>query len=242
MNAFLDLVGTPRYPLNIPQYKMVFEEAGASVIADDSLAALMRQVHKAKPFQSGYCYTNTKRVVDNAVANGWDKILPFAGWLIIGDTRPIHHAWAVYEGKIIDLCTVRIPTDKLEEFDRKWKKIGARCQEAAKRMGDRDKEREVWIKFQIAARKASIEFANPYEEGGIIENRVWGVPAPFHVYVGCPCDPNEARTIFNQWHRKYGEADNHEAPGVKTPMQMLEAGDTAGAEARIREMAEGEGR
>jgi hypothetical protein len=246
MNDFLGLIGTPRYPLNIPQYQMVFEEAGSSVIEDEGLSALMRQVHKARPFQSGYCYTNTERVLANGEANGWSKIIPFAGWLLIGNTRPVHHAWAVYKGKVIDFCTTRIPTAKLDEFDRKWNEIERRCQEAVKeefeRTGDRSKGKEVWIKYQIAARKASIEFSKPYDEGDIIENRVWGVPPPAYIYSGCPCDPVQAREIFRQWHPKYGKEDNHEAPGTKTPMQMLEAGDSAGAEAKIREIAEGEGR
>lgn len=240
----IDLIGLPRYPLGHPGLKRVFRLETAKRIEDDGLAALMRQVHKRTPFKAGSCYTNTERVIANAKGNGWSGVLPFAGWLIINEGLPIHHAWAVHQGQVIDFGSARIPPEFLRALDEKWKKIGEERRRESVQKTEAivdpvvavESARDAWVKFEIDRRKELNAICRPYEEGDIIEHRAWGLPPEGHVYVGCPCTPEEARVIFNKWHAKYGERG--EGPGELSVTQMLERGLENNARKTLEGIAE----
>lgn len=232
MNDWIDAIGEPMYPLGHPALKRVFRPEVSKRIEDDGLVALLRQVHKGKPFKSGLCYSNVERIIINCVNNGWRNVLPYAGWLIIGGQAPIHHAWAVHQDQVIDLGSPRIPKEVLLSMDEQVNSLEVQRYEeakaAAKTLHDPEAVaafmREEAIRFGIERRKLMNEVCRPYEEGDIIENRVWGLLPHNFVYVGCPCVPDEARRIFNQWHPKYGKQGDHAGPGQLTVSQMLERG------------------
>lgn len=223
VSDYSDLIGLPNYPLSELKRKREFRRETGKPIEDDGLAALLRMIHLQLPFKAGYCYSNVERIVLNARANEF-KVVPYAGWLLIGPTKPVHHAWAVFDGKVIDFSALKDSARIAEEFNKKWAPVVEERREAALALGSHEEQREAWVQFQMDSRKAWIEHEKPYIEGDIIENRVWGVPAEGYAYIGCPCLPDEARVIFNKWHEKYGATSDHAAPGQRTPAQLIEAG------------------
>lgn len=232
LDGLIDLIGLPRYPLGHPGLKRVFRPETADPINDDGLAALMRQVHKSKPFKSGLCYSNTERIILNAANNGWKNVLPYSGWVMVGDSAPIHHAWAVHQNQVIDLSSIRIPEQVIKAMDERLRALSREREQEVilKSLAIKDPEvrvafeREEWIRFQIDWRNDMNTTFKPYEEGDIIENRGWGLLPYNYTYVGCPCTPQDARAIFNRWHARYGAISDHEGPKSLTITQMLERG------------------
>jgi hypothetical protein len=232
LEELIELIGLPRYPLGHPGLKRVFRPETADPIKDDGLAALMRQVHKGKPFKPGLCYSNVERVILNAVNNGWKNVLPYSGWVIIGDSAPVHHAWAVHQNQIIDLSSIRVPEPIIKAMDERLRTLSREREKESvlKSLEIKDPAareafmQEAWVQFQIDYRNDMNATFKTYEDGDIIENRGWGLISYNYTYVGCPCIPNDARAIFNRWHAKYGAASNHEGPGKHTITQMLDLG------------------
>jgi hypothetical protein len=248
LNAYEDLIGTPRYPLGHSGLKRVFTNPSTR-IEDEGLAALIRKVHASRPFQFGQCYSNVERAVANAKGNGWKNVLPFAGWLMIKDQEPIHHAWFVLtvggESKPIDLSSFTVPAPELKALDE------ALAKESAERLRDAKKKTEglpaaeanqivkqAWLDWQIECRQRSSAVFRPYETGDIVSCRVWGDVPVGHVYIGCPCLPNEARNIFLRWHPRYGKQSNHAGAAEPTVMQLVEQGRVADARAKLSKETE----
>lgn len=245
LDGLIDLIGLPRYPLGHPGLKRVFRPETSDPINDDGLAALMRQVHKTKPFKSGLCYSSTERIILNAVNNGWKNVLPYSGWVIIGDSAPVHHAWAVHQNQVIDLCSVRLPEQILRGMDERFHALSLEREKdyAIKSIEIKDKDaraafmRQEWVRFQIDWRNEMNAIFKPYEEGDIIEKRVWGLLPYNYTYVGCPCTPQDARALFNKWHAKYGAISDHEGPKELTITQMLERGMESEAREKLSSIA-----
>lgn len=221
-------IGTKLFPLGERRAeKRVFTFDTTKKIVDEDLAALMREVHRQRPFAAGFCYSVTEQVVKNAVANGWPYVQFFSGWLMIDDAKPLHHAWAVSGSYVIDFTNVFCSPDLIEDFDREMKPRAD-----AARAGDAD----AWIEWAVLWRRLWLERLQPYEAGDIIENRVWGqVPRKF-TYVGCPSDQYESRQLFQRWHKKYGEGSD--GPGEMSPIQQIEQALRTNGEAGIRMLTE----
>lgn len=235
MNPHLDLIGTPRYPLNVKmKFRTIFEAEESGFIDDDNLASLMRQIHAKNPFKSGICYGNTERVVRNASENGWPRITAYAGWIMVKDEPPVHHSWAVLDGKVIDFSFVVIPIDVLTKFNDEWVKRGQEYYARSKGTGQLDQE---WVQYQLDSRKAYLDLNADYESGDLIANRIFGRIPSIIVYCGSPCSPEEARRIFNIWHPVYGKAED--APGEASVIQMLGKGDDDGAKKKLAEILKG---
>jgi hypothetical protein len=235
MNPHLDLIGTPRYPLNVKmQYRTIFAADGTRPIEDEGLAALMRKVHEKVPFKSGLCYGNTERVVCNAAENGWSGIRAYAGWIMVKDEPPVHHSWAVLNGQVIDFSFVVIPMEVLTKFNEEWGRRGQAYYARSKGTGQLDQE---WISFQLESRKAFLDLNNDYERGDIIPNRVFGKIPSIITYCGSPCSPDEARRIFNIWHPIY--VKDHDGPGEASVIQLLGKGDDEGAKKKLAEILKG---
>ena len=237
VNPYLDMIGSPRYPLNSPSKLRVFLPEKATALPESPLADLLRVVHKRKPFTSGLCYQNTEQVVRNAHSLDY-RVESYAGWLLIGNTDPIHHCWAVYEGQVIDFSTVKNASELEPAFRAKWEVIGKERAAEANKLPTQEAKKEAWITYQIEHRKAWIEEVRPFEEGDIIKNRVWGIPPSSFVYAGCPCTPDNARLIFRRWHSKYGKETSYEGPGSASLTQLIENGHLAEARSRLSGMIE----
>jgi len=233
MDTYEDLIGTPRYPLGHPGLKKMF--VNSTRIEDGDLASLIRQAHARRPFALGQCYSNTNQVVTDAKGNGWKNIFAYAGWLVIEDQLPFHHAWAVLEeggeSKVIDISSLNIPPHLTEEFDKKISEETEERKRAAKKKAEGKPEDEAnqilradAVEWHIESRKRMNELFRPYETGDVIECRVWGGIPQGHVYIGCPCRADEAIAVFKKWHPKFGAQSHHQAMGQPTLMQLIDQG------------------
>ncbi|SRR5579885_2879786 len=234
----VDLIGTPRFPLNDPKRKRIFTREGARPIDAPVLADVIRAVHKRTPFGSGFCYSTTRKVVENARGNGVGGVNPWAGWLIIGGV-PVHHAWVVYQREqVIDLTSIRNIDDIDDQCREKWAKIGDAREVEALALADPEDRKNLWINFEVEKRKDLAAICAPFEAGDVIDNRIWGVPPRNFIYVGCPADPGAAKRLYRQWHAKYGMSAYQDGLEHASVGQLLGMGREDLARARLKERAD----
>lgn len=211
----IDLIGTPRYPLGHPGLRRVFSAGTGRPVEDDGLAALVRQMHRARPFMQGTCYGNTARLYSDATANDFKGIVPYGGWLLVDSPDsaqpiPIHHAWAVLgEDRLIDLSLLSTDYDIREAIYRKW-------------WAKKPSEGRELLLWNVAWRRDKIEMTRPLYAEDPTQFRVWGVVPKGSTYIGCPCDAVESARLFRLWHSKYGKINDYDAPGVKSLSQQIE--------------------
>jgi hypothetical protein len=229
----IDLVGTPKYPLSEPSRKQVFEPGFGEVMDEQGdLAALIRTIHKRKPFDFGHCYSNTEKICSNAWENGWGKLrlYPFAGWIRF-DADPnfmVHHAWVILDGsRIIDMGCLRMATTI--DFEMEPQRNAMR--EEFKDQGKTDFE------FAVAWRLKYCKALLPHEEGDPVENRVWGQVPPRIVYAGNPCHWDEAIRIYNRWN-KTTKRDAHVTPTQLISMLIRKGLTPEQIQQVVREMQE----
>lgn len=211
MSFSTDLIGGPMYPLSNPKKKKVFEEGwGEELPEDDGFAALVRVIHERTPFDFGHCYSNADKVVTNGWGNGWrgHRLIPYAGWIAF-DNDPdywIHHAWAVLDDKhLIDMGCCRMST----VID---KKMGPERDAMRKEMSEAGKSS---FEFAIAWRLKYCEVMKAFEDGDVVENRVWGKVPPRMTYAGDPCGKERAVEIYNKWNETTKRDD------AVTPTQLI---------------------
>jgi hypothetical protein len=182
------IIPTVMYPLNGPY--QVFHAGNTVRTEDPDMLAVIDTVR----YQIGHCYTNTKHVVDALRKAGFDAV-SYAGWLFVGEQTPIHHCWAVVNGKVIvDLCD-DYPMQKVV------------CPNIDQLHGDEVK--------QAAADfiRGSRHWPNSVRCCPI------GQPTPWFYYVGCPCEPNAAAQI---WMKLIKDYPNHECRRDQFPESRSE--------------------
>ena len=146
--------------------------------SEDMLAAVDRVEYKI-----GHCYSNTKAVVAELRKAGFDAVA-YAGWLFVDrDETPIHHCWCVVNGNIVvDLC---------DDF-------------------------AMQLTVQPNVRELSGEPLKEAFADFVAEAKTWphsvrcypiGTPWVTWVYVGSPCEPEEAVSI---WRKLKKDFPNHE--------------------------------
>lgn len=207
-----DLIGTMKFPLAGKRNERREFPAGGPKVTDDGLAALVRQLHRERPFGFGSCYSNTERVCQNSWTNGWiKKIKPYAGWVVFDrkPEHPIHHAWAVLNDQLVIDMGQLMASGRLEdEYMAHW-----------------DEARKSWkgsaFDLNVAWREDWCRRLLPYEDGDVIENRVWGEIPPGMTYIGCPCLWEDARLTFNNWHHKNRKTVEYPRPGEQSPTQTI---------------------
>lgn len=93
------IVPTAMFPLPSDVFA-VFTEENTEVLTDERIIALINDC----PYTTGHCYSNTDALVAHLQKNGVD-IVPYVGWLFLFGNLPVHHCFAVIEGKyLIDLA------------------------------------------------------------------------------------------------------------------------------------------
>lgn len=179
--AFLKSIHVPTnyYPLN-GKYEVFHYRNTAQVTDKNVLAAFDEVVYKI-----GHCYSNTKELLLHLKRKGYMAV-PYVGWLFTSSYDiPIHHCWAVVigpEGKSIldlgdDYC-VMLSEDNQKNFD------------TAQNIEE--------MRLMIASFQ---EWAGKHPNS--MRCAPVGIPAPFLLYVGCPCDPDEGRMIYQRLMRQY---------------------------------------
>lgn len=240
-HPYLDLIGLPEYPLNVPRRAMTtFFPEDSKKIDDSLLADILRAVHKRKPFQPGLCYTNTETIIRQAHAQTkgmrhWPRMKSYAGWLLAFEKAPpVHHCWAVLDGQVIDMSFPVVPKDVKDKFSEEWRKKGEAYY--ARALGT-DVKKE-WVQFQMDTRKEWSRLTHQYQHADIIDNRIFGKIPTGLIYCGAPCTPDEARMIYNKWYLSYGKAKGEEGPGEASILQMIEQGREDEAKEQLGKVAD----
>lgn len=134
--------------------------------------------HVAKSFESsnwvhrnGYCYTNAEILHKAFKAHGVDAKY-YAGWVFIGPSYPIHHAWVVVDDRVFDIsiheASQTLLQKQVDEGKDPYSKECAR---------------------EVKALEAKIYPLN--------EHFTWGNPPDYMIYVGSEETPTTARIKYN---------------------------------------------
>src|SRR5699024_7279124 len=89
------VIPSHQYPLN--DKLKVFTRDNTEPCKDEQIKVIFDSVK----YEIGKCYGNTRRLLDALEANEIPKsrYKSYVGWLFIGDTMPVHHAYTVIDGK-----------------------------------------------------------------------------------------------------------------------------------------------
>lgn len=188
------VVPTIKYPLN-GKYE-VFHYKNTKIVTDEEVL----KIFDAQEYQIGRCYQNTARMISALRSAGYD-VKSYVGWLFPEPDYPIHHCWAVLNGEsVIDLCDDFTQRANNEAFFRNAKTR----EEAMALMAD----------FQ--------------EEGKKIPHHIRclpvGVPWKGLLYVGCECDPDSGRMIYQQLMRQFPDHEcetNCDSSGMNAQQRVF---------------------
>lgn len=196
------IIPTDYYPLN-GRYE-TFTAENTVQCRDEAVLDIFDSV----TYRIGRCYTNTKELVEKLRAAGYDA-KSYAGWLFTeARSFPIHHCWAVVNGNmVLDLCddyTVMLSGQNGKNFEAVLGNVEA-------------------IRLLIASfQKAGREWPNRARCCPV------GKPTDFFLYIGCECEPDDARRIYQKLIARYPGHEcerNCNAEGLNaTQRVMREAG------------------
>ena len=127
------------------------------------------------PYKLGHCYQNTKNLTNVLNELGF-KAIAYAGWLFVGPEPPVHHAWV-----ILRKTSHRYLLDLSDEFSSMFEN------------GDQiDTEDELIDYFKWSAQLPNHTRCRPV-----------GIPTYNLLYAGCPCDPDDAKLMWNKLIERY---------------------------------------
>lgn len=191
------IIPTIRYPLN-GKYE-VFHCGNTEMVKDEEILKIFDSVK----YTIGHCYTNVEMLIDNLKKAGYDA-KSYVGWLFTGKGEvPVHHCWVVLNGKsVLDLSddfTVMLSGENAKNFQKAVSK---------KEMS------EMIVSFQMAAKTQ--------------KNRVRcypvGMPTRFLLYVGCECNPENGRNIYQKLIKEFPEHEcekNCDSSGMNETQKIL---------------------
>lgn len=169
------IVPTVYYPLN-GNYE-VFHYENTEKVADENVL----KIFDSMKYRVGHCYQNTDALVTALRDAGYDAVA-YVGWLFVcGWDYPVHHCWCVLDGKYV--------LDLSDDYS-VMMGLNAKAWENVK---TKEEQIELIASFTAEAKK------HPHS----IRCAPVGTPTPFLYYVGCPCDPEEGRKIYQRLIRDY---------------------------------------
>lgn len=194
--SFLGVVNTPTVLWPLGGRYEVFTAENCALIENDAVAGIV----DALPYRIGHCYQNAENVTQALQEAGY-AATQYCGWLFIGEQHPIHHSWAVLDGKhVIDLA------DEFAVLHANHEQFGA--------ASGMEATRELMVEFSKWIR----QFPN--------SKRImpFGIPAGNLLYIGSPCSREEGINIYNQLIDRYPQHPCNErlVKGTNmTQMQMM---------------------
>ena len=142
-------------------------------ITDDMFELI--SIFNTVPYKLGHCYQNSKEL--DSVLKFFDyKSTAYAGWLFIDCQLPVHHSWV-----ILRKGSHRYLLDLVDEYETM--------------LANEDSistEKDLMNYFRW-----SLKLDNS------VRCRPVGVPSSKLLYVGCPCEPDEARAIWKRLVERY---------------------------------------
>lgn len=163
---------------------------------------LLAKIFNETEFETGKCYKNTKRLVENYKRAGVKGIHAYAGWVIGIEGAVLHHAWATFE------------TD------------GHAC------MLDGSLKRNLFDYIRECGGNRQLIIERMKQDEGLpnTEKKVYGYLVPELIYVGTRTTPDEALKIWEELCHKYPNHPAYQRPGQnqygrsRFQEQMAEAG------------------
>ena len=192
------IVPTVYYPLN-GKYE-IFHYENTEKVTDENILNIFDSIK----YKIGHCYQNTDALVTALKTAGYDA-KSYVGWLFTGnDQLPVHHCWCVLEGRyVLDLSddyTQMLSGENGKNFE--------------KAENQKDDFRYVIASFQKTA-KSWLNQQRCYPVG---------TPTAFLYYVGCPCEPEEGRKIYQNLMRAYPDHEcqrNCDSSGLNATQRVM---------------------
>ena len=153
----------------------VLHYADTEIVEDENLLSVFDSVE----YRIGRCYTNSRCLLDKLTAAGYDNVIPYCGFLFIGDNIPVHHSWLVLCNADGTKSVLDFADDLTLLYDR---------YKITKDMS-KDEATDMLVDFGKAIRA----------EGLPNSRRCYpvGRPTPNILYIGSPCTPEEGIKIYN---------------------------------------------
>lgn len=191
------VVPTIKYPLN-GKYE-VFHYKNTKIVTNEEVL----KIFDAQEYKIGKCYQNTARMVSALKSAGYN-VKSYVGWLFTESSDyPIHHCWAVLNGEsVIDLC------------DDYTQMLGGANGEHFKNARNRGELEELVADFYAAARNVRHS----------IRCSPVGMPTSIFLYVGCECEPDAGRVIYQQLMRQFPDHEcerNCDSSGMNSLQRHL---------------------
>lgn len=166
-------IGSDLFPVARKDAMRKFHKGNTRSLEYPELSAAL----ESQEFKAGMCYTNANVVQVIAQKLGI-PVQFYAGWLLIGQEQmPIHHAWCVIDGNVIDTS------------------MDVRDMIAFKKV---DYTKPNWREQALELMKQEAQTHVP-----VNQRSIWGkVDDPLY-YVGSPDSPQNARIIFNTLLDRY---------------------------------------
>jgi len=165
-------IGSKMFPVASKSKTKVFMDKNTIELEHTELADSLNQ----EVFSLGRCYKNADIVCAKARELGLYAEY-YSGWLFASSTLPIHHAWVVIEGNVVDTSISLSQMRALRSMNttgENWrKKVAPKLQSMMK-----DKQQ-------------------------IKNDGVWGKIPEFLLYVGCPDTSSDAKSRFRHLLQKF---------------------------------------
>lgn len=195
------IIPTAYYPLN--GKCEVFTSENTKRVTDKTVLDIFDKVK----YNIGWCYSNSAALTEELVKAGFDA-KTYVGWLFTEVTDyPVHHCWVILNGEsVLDLG---------DDFTQMLSGENGKHFEKAESV---EEQRELIASFALAARS----YPNSIRCSPV------GTPTPFLLYVGCPCDAEKGKDMYNRLVRQYPDHEcqrNVDKSGYNaTQRKMKEAG------------------
>ena len=193
------ILPTQYYPLN-GDYE-VFSAENTTTVTDKNVLEIINSV----PYILGHCYTNTKLLAQELRTAGYDAKV-YCGWIFV-DFReyPVHHCWLMLGESLIDLSD---DMDSRREY----------CRQTFQ------KEFEE-LESVEQARQCIVNFYQSYKKKpNSVRCCPIGVPFEDNLYIGCECDADEGRKIYQRLIKEYPDHEayrNCNQKGQNITQQMM---------------------
>lgn len=139
-------------------------------------------------FGIGVCYSNAEKIYLEALKRNIE-VEYFAGWLFVGRTAPLHHAWVVYGNSILDGS---ILANQFEYFSRN--PIDE----------NNSKHREMYADYVVKEQTSLTPNSKKFIFGK--------VPAPLF-YLGSPDTPDNAKATFRKLQNDFPNHPSYKRDG-----------------------------
>ncbi|MBP1309274.1 hypothetical protein JOD82_002294 [Paenibacillus sp. 1182] len=137
-------------------------------------------------YKMGFCYTNTEKMLESFNRYELSEYESYVGWIIINGI-PLHHAWLVYKNIHVLDPSITLVDEIIRE--RKY--------QSAQEM-----------------REQIVELERTFETKPNADYQTFGQAAPFVLYIGSVCSPDNGRQIFNEMIQQFPKHPSYQGQGM----------------------------